>query len=210
MLLKNFLEGSRSLRAADTCFLLPRWENCPFAALPLQLRLCKNPHVVWKYRSNLNRDSRKSLSAQPPTSAPGAAPPCLFQDCHRPSPAPCLHLPALGGQEGGRAQLCPCLHHHRSLPLSSEPIYFTQAQEGCSGPRPSWPARSHHQTPSRSFVHPSPGFQHVLMLQITWQTPKRLQTLPGPFKREQQPCWECHEHCHLLVHMSEQGGLRWC
>lgn len=122
-------------------------------------------------------------------------------------PAPAS--PAWAG--GGQSAVVPMSpSSHRSLPLPSESIYFTQAQEGCSGLWRSRPARSWHQTPSRSFAHPSPGFQHALMLQITWQTPKRLQTLTAPFKREQYLCWENHEHCHLLVRMSERGGLRWC
>lgn len=43
-----------------------------------------------------------------------------FQRCHCPGLAPCLHLPALRGQERGRAQLCPRPHCHRSLPCPSE------------------------------------------------------------------------------------------
>lgn len=115
MLLENFLEGSVSLWAAVTCFLIPHWENCPFAALPLQLRLCKNPHIVWKYQSNLNRDCRKVPVGSAAHFSTQAAPPCLFQECHRPSPVPCLHLPALRGQEGGRPRLCPCPHRHTGL-----------------------------------------------------------------------------------------------
>lgn len=46
----------------------------------------------------------------------------------------------------------------------------------------------HHQTPSQSFAHPSSGFHHVLMLQVTWKTLEQLQTLSAPLKREQQLC----------------------
>lgn len=103
----------------------------------------------------------------------------LSQSCALPAPA----SPAQAG--AGQSMLCSCPHCHRSLPWPSEPTYFTQVQEGCFECQGRGPARSHHQNPSRSFVHPSPGFWHVLTLQITSQIPEQLQTLPAPFKREQ-------------------------
>lgn len=186
MLVEIFLKVSRSLWAADT-FSPALLGKLPFHHSASANASVQKParcmEVPVKHDQGLQKVPVCALahvSSEGHSSLP-------LSRHHCPSPMPCA-LPAPASPAQARAEqstLCSCPHHHRSLPLPSEPTYFTHVQEGYLGPQGRGPARSHHQNPSRTFAHPFPGFRHVLMLQITSEIPEQLQTLPAPFKREQ-------------------------